>query len=206
MDLEYIDFFDKEMNYLGVTTRKEVHENGLWHQTFHGWILRTENGRKYVVFQLRSTKKESFPGLLDITASGHLLSNETKEDGFRELTEELGLNISSQPTHYLGIRKTIGESIYKKNREFSHVYLIRDNTPIFNYKLQKEEVGGIVEIAVEDGLKLFSGTAKSVEARGFRIKKDNSKVYEIINVTTNNFIKRIDDYYYNIFNMAQRMC
>lgn len=37
---ERFDVFDRERNWLGTATRREVHEQGLWHQTFHCWVVR----------------------------------------------------------------------------------------------------------------------------------------------------------------------
>ncbi|CAM5275178.1 NUDIX hydrolase OS=Lysinibacillus sphaericus OX=1421 GN=LS41612_02185 PE=4 SV=1 [Lysinibacillus sphaericus] len=48
--------------------------------------------RTYIYFQIRSGQKKDYPGLLDITAAGHLLAVETVEAGIREVKEELGVN------------------------------------------------------------------------------------------------------------------
>lgn len=33
-ELEFLDIYDEDMNYLGKATRGEAHTKGLWHSTF----------------------------------------------------------------------------------------------------------------------------------------------------------------------------
>ena len=88
---EILDIYDAKMNHIGTASREEAHKFGYWHQTFHCWIVRREKGKNYVLFQIRDKEKQDAPNKLDITAAGHLKSGETKEDGLRELSEELGI-------------------------------------------------------------------------------------------------------------------
>ena len=201
--MEYLDYFDSNMNFLGVGTREEVHKNGWWHKTFHGWVLREEDDKHYVVFQIRASERESYPDLLDITVAGHLLTSEKIEDGFREVFEEIGIRIEDKQKKFLGIRITIAESIYKQNKEFSYVYFIYNNTAISEYSLQEKEVKGIVEIEVESGLRLFSDEEKSISVRGYKYEK-GKKIYGNFIIAKKDFVQRIDNYYYKIFIMADR--
>ena len=36
---ELIDIYDQNMNLLGTAPRSQAHSEGLWHQTFHCWIV-----------------------------------------------------------------------------------------------------------------------------------------------------------------------
>lgn len=42
--MELIDVFDGNYNLIGTEERDIVHEKGLWHQTFHCWVIRP-NGK-----------------------------------------------------------------------------------------------------------------------------------------------------------------
>lgn len=93
MSIEMIKIYDEQKNPLGITSRDIVHQKGYWHDTFHCWFLKNENNIDYIYFQLRSKVKNDFPNLLDITAAGHILANETVGEGIREIKEELGMDV-----------------------------------------------------------------------------------------------------------------
>ena len=104
---EYLDVFDASFTPVAPhkMERKETHRLGAWHQTFECWVLRRDPAGDKIVMQLRSAQKETYPGKLDISASGHLLAGERPEDGVRELEEELGLKANYDALYYLGVAK-----------------------------------------------------------------------------------------------------
>lgn len=198
---EILDIFDDKMNHIGTADREVVHKEGYWHQTFHCWIITKHDGRGYVLVQKRASCKKTEPNKLDISAAGHLLAGETKEDGIREVQEELG--ISTQFSHMidLGIRvSSSGVPGIKCNKEFCHVVLLEDNTPLYEHCLQENEVSALVEIPIDEGLKLFSGEESSICVKA--LIEEGQKRIDIIKITVNDFIYRIDPYYLKIFIMA----
>lgn len=200
---EILDIFDAKMNRIGTEARDIVHTKGFWHQTFHCWIIRKEKDREYVLFQIRDKEKKDAPNKLDITAAGHLKAGESKEDGLRELEEELGLKVDIKELSYLGIRISASENENRINKEFAHVYMMRSDLPIESYKLQEGEVAGLVQIGVEDGLRLCAHDADSVPCKVFRLGESGMDISER-DVFFNQFIPRIDSYYYKVFIMAER--
>lgn len=200
---ELLDVFDSKMNHIGVKDRIDVHKNGFWHQTFHCWIIREENEKQYVVFQIRDKSKDVAANKLDITAAGHLKAGETKEDGVRELQEELGLTVDFDSLNYIGVRITASESNNQINKEFAHVFLLQNNTPLENYKFPDGEVAGLVQMEISDGLKLCSGQINSVDCK---VVKCNNGIYQtnVSSIAFEHLIPRIDSYYYKIFIMAER--
>ncbi|MGI9609516.1 MAG: NUDIX hydrolase, partial [Acidimicrobiia bacterium] len=54
---------------LDSSTRAEVHESGQWHQVFHCLVLRPSD--KSIILQRRALSKAAFPGLLDLSVTGH---------------------------------------------------------------------------------------------------------------------------------------
>ncbi|MBB6453277.1 isopentenyldiphosphate isomerase [Salirhabdus euzebyi] len=84
MDTERLKIFDDNRNELGVASREDVHKKGFWHETIQCWFISREQDADYIYFQIRSEKKKDYPGMYDITAAGHILANETVEDGVRE--------------------------------------------------------------------------------------------------------------------------
>lgn len=200
---ELLDVFDAKMNHIGIKSREEVHSKGYWHQTFHCWIIRQEAGKQYVLFQIRDKAKDVAPNKLDITAAGHLKAGESKEDGLRELREELGLNIDISKLHYLGIRITASESKAQINKEFAQVYLLHNDTSIDSYEFQEGEVAGLVQIEINDGLRLCAGEIETALCKVVR-RQGNCNVINNAEISFAQFIPRIDSYYYKIFIMAER--
>ncbi|QTD40190.1 NUDIX domain-containing protein [Sporosarcina sp. Te-1] len=117
--MENLKVFDAQYNYIDDQSRDIIHAEGLWHETFHCWLTDGEN----VFIQKRSFKKKDYPGLLDITAAGHLLSTENVMDGIREVEEELGIKVDESKLHRMGIVPNVIVLPHFIDREFSHVFL-----------------------------------------------------------------------------------
>lgn len=67
---ELIDIYDEKMNLLGTATREQAHREGLWHTSFHCWIVRrSPEGRPQVLLQIRG-KTQNHPSLIDISSAG----------------------------------------------------------------------------------------------------------------------------------------
>lgn len=140
MENELLKIFDEHRNPIGTASREEVHRLGYWHETFHCWFIGREVEKDYIYFQIRSDAKKDYPGLLDITAAGHLLATETVLDGVREVKEEIGVNVSFKELISIGMidySVTTGELI---DKELAHVYLYKCQNSFEDYELQKEEV------------------------------------------------------------------
>ena len=201
---EIIDIFNEKYEWIGKEDRDVVHKEGYWHQTFHCWILTQHDGKNCVLVQKRALAKKTAPRKLDISAAGHLQAGETKEDGIREVQEELGISVESSRLIDLGIRiSSSGTPGVKCNREFCNVVLLEDNTPLIDHNLQEEEVSALVEIEVEDGLKLFAKEVEEVEGNAL-IEENGVKRITTMKIKADDFIFRLDPYYLKIFIMADR--
>ena len=201
---EVLDIFNEKFELVGQEDRDVVHKEGYWHQTFHCWILTKHDGKNFVLVQKRALCKKTAPGKLDISAAGHLQAGETKEDGIREVQEELGISVSSSRLIDLGIRiSSTGTPGVKCNREFCNVVLLEDNTPLIDHHLQVEEVSALVEVEVEDGLKLFAKEIEFITGNAL-IEENGQKRIEKVEIRFDDFIYRLDPYYLKIFIMADR--
>ena len=66
------------------------------HGASHVFLARLRGGRAELLLQKRSAQKDSFPGLYDISAAGHLDPGEDfAAAARRELAEELGVTLVS---------------------------------------------------------------------------------------------------------------
>ena len=153
--IEQIDFFDKDFNYVGQTSIDEIHQKGLWHQTFVCWLYNPY--KKVIYLQLRGPKNRVGPNTFDASSSGHLSAGERKEDGFRELFEELGIKADSERAHYLGYFKNIVHLPNYTNNEFCHIYLVPTNKTVSDFVLQRGEVSNVFELKLSDADDLLQG-------------------------------------------------
>lgn len=193
MSIEMIKIYDEQKNPLGITSRDIVHQKGYWHDTFHCWFLKNENNIDYIYFQLRSKVKNDFPNLLDITAAGHILANETVGEGIREIKEELGMDVSMEDLELIGVIKDciITENFIDK--EFGNVYMYRVNKePV--YKLQKEEVSGIVRTKFKNFYDFVFEKRTEITVNGFIINTYDEKLEITKSVTKEDFVPHSGSY------------
>ncbi|MFD0696987.1 NUDIX domain-containing protein [Paenibacillus sp. GCM10027628] len=170
---EMFDIYDRQMNWLGVAPRSEVHKKGLWHQTFQCWIVSFEKPEPLILLQLRAPDKDLFPSLLDISSAGHLAAGETVREGVRELEEELGLNVHFDDL--LACGKFAEEDLISEqlmDREFCHVFIYRCDQPLKDYKLQEDEISGIFAVKVEELDQLVHGQQTVITASGYELLGD----------------------------------
>ncbi|CAK7082730.1 NUDIX domain-containing protein [Tissierella carlieri] len=188
MENEQSKIFDEYRNQIGVATRKDIHRFGYWHETFNCWFISKENETDYLYLQLRSNIKKDYPNLLDTTVAGHLLANETVQDGVREITEEIGIDISFQELIPLGIiaHCIVSEDLIDK--EIANIFLYKSEKSFDNFTLQEEEVSGIVKTKFKHFAELWLDERETIKIKGFLIKKDGEKVLIDENVGKNKFV------------------
>jgi len=181
---EVLSIFDENHQKIGEQSRDIIHRQGLWHETFHCWIVQIIQGVPHLYFQQRSKVKKDFPNLFDITAAGHLLAHETVHDGLREVEEELGLLLNMNELQSLGmIKDTIlhGEFI---DHEFAHTFMFKSINENQAFRLQEEEVSGIFSASLSEVIRLYE---KKVESIYLQCVTSNEDVAEKI-VTLIDFV------------------
>lgn len=150
MTAELFDILDENGNKTGIQkTKKEMHEQGLWHQAVHVWIF---NSKGEILLQKRAKDKDYWPDLWDISAAGHISAGETvKQAVVREIKEEIGIKVSLSQLKKMEIRKHekhIDEINYH-NKEFDHVFLFRFDGDISKLKFEDKEVEGVKFISIK---------------------------------------------------------
>ncbi len=165
MNDEMIMACEEDGTPIRIATREEIHKKGLWHETFHCWIVEIQDGTPYIHLQLRSPAKKDFPNLLDISAAGHILAHETVEDGVREVQEELGIDVVFDDLTPLGIIK---DQLVLQNfvdNERCHVFLYKTEKELDNsYHFQKEEVADMFKFDFQDFYNLCTGGTERIES------------------------------------------
>lgn len=170
--VEYLDYYNENGTYLGKEKRDIVHKNALWHNTVHCWLYDIEGN---IYFQIR--KEE---GKLYTTASGHVLAGESIKEAFgREVYEEIGIKVDYNNAIFVNIYKFIMDKKKKdgsvfKDRAFSNVYICNFNKDYNNFKFDTNEVEGLVQVNVEETIKLLTRKKEKIEANF--IKQEGDKI------------------------------
>ncbi len=142
---EFIDMVDKDDNVIGRDTRKNVHSSTSWHRGVHILVF---NSRDELILQVRDSKRDKYPGVYDISVSGHVESGETFDEAMkREAEDEMGIS-EPRPEKIAKIRMNYGD--------------VNDNMVSVIYKLQydgkvsfgKDEITAIEFVHVEELKKL----------------------------------------------------
>jgi isopentenyldiphosphate isomerase len=178
MESELLRIFNEDHKPIGVASRAEIHEKGYWHETFHYWLMEREEGVDYIYLQLRSPKKKDYPYLLDITAAGHLLANETVEDGIREVKEEIGMTVHMEELTSLGVLKYSVHIGSLMDNEMAHVFLHRKNVTFDSFVLQEEEVVGMYRMKFSHFIALWMGELEQISMKGFEVENGEKYFYE----------------------------
>lgn len=156
--VELLKVFDEDYKYVCDETRDIIHKKGLWHETFHCWLVDEAN----VFIQKRSATKNDFPSLYDITAAGHLLADENVMDGIRELEEELGIQVDLSKLKWMGAVRDVIRLPEFIDKEFANVFLYQSTFAPADFTLQQEEVDSIHVVSIEDLQALFRGQVENI--------------------------------------------
>lgn len=197
---ELFDIYDEQLRPLGTATRAETHEHGYWHRTFHCWLTRREENRRYVRFQLRQAGKDTNPGCYDITAAGHLTAGETIREAMRELEEELGVKSHFEQLIPLGqIREEASGDVNGKpfiDREVSDVFGLVCEMPLTDLRLQPDEVAGVYEADLDELIAMFEGSVSEVFALGVELGDQTRQLTAVQRfVRADQFVPRQFSYY-----------
>lgn len=127
---EIFDVVDEHDCVVGKATRREVHAVGLRHRAVHVLVFNS-SGRLFL--QKRSMTKDTWPGVWDSSASGHVSSGEAYDDcAARELEEELGFRPVRPPQRWFRL-----PACDETGQEFVWVYRLEASGP---FTLNSDEI------------------------------------------------------------------
>lgn len=151
--VEYFDLYSAAGIPLGLSkARTEVHRAGDWHRSIALWIVRSSGA---VVLQRRSAVKDTWPGKLTASVSGHYAAGETLADVLREAREELGRPVTAAELLSLGTWacETRPEPLII-DRELVDVFLWPIDLALTAFRPDPSEVSALVEMQAHDLLRL----------------------------------------------------
>lgn len=140
--MELVDIVDENNNLTGeVEDRWIAYEKGLWRRVASCWIM---NKKGEVLLQKRALTKKRNPGKWAKTG-GQIDKGESADHAiFREVKEELGIEIPKEQIKVVNIKKN------ETNKHFSYNYIFVVDYKIEECTVQKEEVDEIKYVAIEE--------------------------------------------------------
>ena len=201
---EQLDIVTPTGTYIRTADRREVHDGAHWHEVFHCLVVRSGSPAR-IIMQRRHHSKAAFPGLLDLSATGHLAAGETPEEGVRELNEELGIAASADDLVPIGVRLLVDDEGEGLNRERVNMFFMRDDRPLDAFKPEPTEVESLVEIGATELLdaigKFNAGdVAHKIDAVEWRPGSSPAPT----EVGATDLIKPVDGYWTVLLVMAER--
>lgn len=141
--MELVDIVDENNKLTGqVEDRWIAYNKGLWRRTVSCWIM---NKKGEVLLQKRTANKIRNPNKWAKTG-GQVDSGETVEEAiFREVKEEIGIEIPKEQIKVIDIHKSDA-----KNKRFAYNFFFVVNYKVDDYILQKEEVSEVKYITIEE--------------------------------------------------------
>lgn len=137
--MEFVEMFDNKRNLLGKTVERYTHIPGEYSQGSHVWIM---NSKGELLIQKRSKEKRLYPNLWSITSGGTDSGETTLDTAYREVKEELGINLKPEELELM--------MSYKRNHDFVDVYLARKDVKLEEITMQKEEVSDVKWVSKEE--------------------------------------------------------
>jgi isopentenyldiphosphate isomerase len=207
--VKLIDIFNDRYEHVGTEDKKEAHRQGLWHRTFSALALNPAQRR--VLLQKKAPGRYSFdrPDYADITVGGHYHAGEDIHDGIREVHEELGLPVTYNDLHPIGLRQTaVTLAPDYIEREFQHWHLLPLDVDLDTIPLADAEVSGLVDVDLDDAISLAAGDTDSVPAR-YATRAEQGLTYNEGMLSraelVPNYLK-LDQLYLRLFVTARRYC
>lgn len=198
---EYFDICDIRGCPTGLRKpRYLVHRDGDWHCCLHCWLAyRHPRCGVLLLFQRRAAGKDTWPGRLDTTVAGHLRAGESLAEAMREVSEEIGLELSLGQVEYLGLRMNVDDPAPGlRDREFQHVYLYRLPEQLPRFTLQADEVEALLAVPAAELRQLYAGARAWLTAQVVAAvpgARDGAPGTERT-ITLDEFIPSVDRYFF----------
>jgi isopentenyldiphosphate isomerase len=185
--------------------RGQVHRDGVWHRSFHCWVVRAAPRGPALVLQRRAPTKQTWPGAWDVSAAGHYRPDEGLAGGLREIAEELGLTVA--PGDLVALerhREVLRYPSGLRDREYQDVYLVHCEEPLSAYRPDPREVTGLVALPARGVVALARGSLPRLHGRGWLLGAEGWSE-QPVQLTRATLVTRAGRYYERVARAADRL-
>jgi len=148
----YLSVVDGDDFVIARQLRSVIHAQGLRHREVHVWFL-TKN--RELVVQRRAATKDTYPNMLDATASGHVEEGQDyMSAALAEAREETGLDLNRHlltPLAKVDVTQ-VDATRGVTNTVFRMVYLFRFNGELTDLTVEEQDGAGFLTIPLADVL------------------------------------------------------
>lgn len=193
---ELFDVVTEDGHPTGITKpRGQVHRDGDWHRAVHIWVYGEDTNGPFLLLNQRGKEKDTWPLALDATVGGHLGAGETVEDAFREVREEIGVQIDPGRFEWIFQRKRSSDGLIPGilDREIQDIFIVRDHRPLTAYEPNSAELEGIVQVSLAAAGPLFRGETNSAMGQVLGATTGVIRAHEL---TTDQLLVRGADTYF----------
>jgi isopentenyldiphosphate isomerase len=199
---EMVDAVDHNGKKIGVVSRRVANRIGIWHYCAQVFVIVGHGSSSAILFQRRSRNKKVSPGVLDISASGHVPAGETtRTTAAQELHEELGIAIPEDDFVYVGRRIDMYEDGRILSRIFADVYITSFDALPATLRYQEAELDELVLVQVKDILDIFLLDARP-ECEAYSFDEVGKLSKTTVTVKAADFLPRIDNLYLRVARYA----
>ncbi|MFA6533664.1 MAG: NUDIX domain-containing protein [Patescibacteria group bacterium] len=163
--MSQLNLVNENDEVIGQDSRENIHRLGLLHREVHVWLYNREGK---ILFQKRGQDKDTFPGLLDASAGGHVEIGESySQAAIKELREETGVVALPEQLVNLGkVRKTASDPVTgTTNNVFRQIYAYLYSGRAEDLKLETGEATSLEFWPIEKILSL-SAEEKKISVPG----------------------------------------
>lgn len=189
---EELNYLDENGNKLGIVEREEGIDKSLLLEAVQIWIINPKTNQ--VLMQRRSYDKENDPGMIDVSASGHVHTNETPMQAIiREGQEELGEDAFNTIIGH--IKKVMDFKLDftkagRKGKYLTHEYMTYSEQSLEKYVKQDEEVEELFFMDYEEVKNLIRSRDKNMR---IPYNEDIENLLQMIDAQVYNLSPKIQD-------------
>jgi isopentenyldiphosphate isomerase len=177
--------------------RAAIHRDGDWHRAIHVWVYGQRESGPFLLFQRRGRHKDTAAGRLDPTVGGHFGAGETRDEVWREVEEEIGVQAEPAAMRFAGVRVRSSEAEPGIiDRELQEVWLWRRDDPLDAYAPNPAELEGLVEVPVAPLVRLFAESDRAAILA--RLLDATTRTERAVGLAPEEFLPSVDRYPYRV--------